>query len=166
MPEGACNELALSLDATVASFPNQVTQIFRFVWLNVGWCQSSANCGAKLWLDPALCTPVILPEITVWGGLREACKGQQKKACTNACQKPLKIMAYFSRLVKRRNVLFLWDFLISSSFAWFSKSHIGQLLLVSLRHNQDYKYISDSNNLLIFIAYCSYTIVLTHRKKI
>lgn len=41
-------------------------------------------------------THVILAEITVSGGLKEARKGQQTKAHTNASQKPLKSMVHFN----------------------------------------------------------------------
>lgn len=39
----------------------------------------------------------------------------------------------------------------------FSEYTIGQVLLVSPRHSQDYKYILDSNSPLVFITHCSYT---------
>jgi len=48
------------------------------------------------------------------GGLKEAHKGQQTKACTNASQKPLKSMVHFS--ITGKISLFLCDFPISSIF--------------------------------------------------
>lgn len=98
-------------------FPNECTQYFRFMWLPVGCWQSSANAlGQRCsWIQPfTLRTHIILAKITVSGGLKKSLEGQQTKASTNACQKPVKGMVHFSRAVKKKTGLFLCDFSINS----------------------------------------------------
>lgn len=130
------------------------------MWMSVGWCQSSANCGEKLWLDSALCISANLAEITVWGGLKEACKGSKQKHALMLVKSHSKLWLISADMKRER----MFDFFVTISSAAllhdlmiFSKSAIGQILLVSLRHSQDWKHISDFISLLIFIAYCFYT---------
>lgn len=150
-------------------FPNQCTHFFRLMWLNVGCWQSSANSLGRRcsWIQPfAPNTHVIPAEITMWGGLKWAHKGQQKRAWTNAVKSHSKVWFISAELERERMAYFFVTFPSAVFFAWlnvtkFLKSAIWQLLLVYLRHSQDYKYISDSCSLIIFIVciktHCSYT---------